>query len=137
MDRKSSRKHFKLGKIYETLRNEINIFFPDFGIIFIAFYCRTPIITTKPSEDHTYSAYGSSAKPGNVVSTIVNVGPAEAEIQFNENNSPPIAPRQIQTKFDANSVNNHGTEIIIDNRHSDNMSNGTSSDAAYESSEER
>lgn len=32
---------------------------------------------------------------------------------------------------------NNGSEVIIDNRNSDNMSNGTSSDAAYESSEER
>ncbi|XP_055324165.1 DEP domain-containing protein DDB_G0279099 isoform X2 [Sitodiplosis mosellana] len=98
------------------------------------FQTGTPIITTKPSEDHTYSA-GGGAKSG----SAVNVIPVETEpiIHFNGNSSPPIAPHQVQIKYDSNSMNNHGTEVIIDNRHhSDNMSNGTSSDAAYESSEE-
>lgn len=104
----------------------------------------TPIITTKPSEDHTYSAggggggNGNNAKPGNTVSTIVNIVPNEndAIVHFNGNITPPNAPHQIQIKHDVSSMNN-GHEIIIDNRHSDNMSNGTSSDGAYESSEER
>lgn len=103
-----------------------------------SFLSRTPIITTKPSEDHTYSA-GGGAKPGNAVSTIVNIVPNGNEpvnIQFNGNNTPPIAPHQIQIKPEMHSMPN-GHEIIIDNRHSDNMSNSTSSDAAYESSDDR
>lgn len=97
---------------------------------------RTPIITTKPSEDHTYSAGGAGAKPGNVVSTIVNITPNGTEpiVQFNGNNTPPTVPHQIQIKHESSPMNNRH-EIIIDNRHSDNMSNGTSS--AYESSEDR
>lgn len=102
-------------------------------------YCifRTPIITTKPSEDHTYSA-GGGAKQGNAVSTIVNVTPngAEPTVHFNGNSTPPTVTHQIQIKHDTSPINN-GHDIIIDNRHSDNMSNGTSSDAAYESSEDR
>lgn len=99
---------------------------------------RTPIITTKPSEDHTYSA-GGGAKQGNTVSTIVNItttNGTENTLHFNGNNLPPTAPHQVQIKHESNLMNN-GHEIIIDNRHSDNVSNGTSSDAAYESSEER
>lgn len=100
---------------------------------------RTPIITTKPSEDHTYSA-GGGGKPGNAVSTIVNIVPngtnVEPTVHFNGNNTPSFAPHQIQIKPEINSMPN-GHEIIIDNRHSDNMSNGTSSDAAYESSDDR
>ncbi|XP_031637381.1 putative uncharacterized protein DDB_G0277255 [Contarinia nasturtii] len=98
------------------------------------FQTGTPIITTKPSEDHTYSAGGGTTKSaGNTVSTIVNFGQTVNEpiVQFNGNSSPPTAPQQVQIKYDSNTLNNHGTEIIIDN-----MSNGTSSDAAYESSEE-
>lgn len=103
---------------------------------------RTPIITTKPSEDHTYSAGGggAGAKPANAVSTIVNILPNgnEPTVHFNGNNTPPlIAPHQIQIKPEMHSMPN-GHEIIIDNRqHSDNMSNSTSSDAAYESSDDR
>lgn len=96
---------------------------------------RTPIITTKPSEDHTYSA-GGGVKSGNAVSTIINIVPNESNVHFNGNTTPPIAPHQIQIKPETNSMPN-GHEIIIDNRHSDNISNGTSSDAAYESSDDR
>lgn len=108
-------------------------------LIVFAFHFRTPIITTKPSEDHTYSA-GGGVKSGSTISTIVNVAPIGAEqiVHFNGNSSPPTAPQQVQIRYESNPMNNHGTEIIIDNRHhSDNVSNGTSSDAAYESSEER
>lgn len=100
------------------------------------FQTGTPIITTKPSEDHTYSA-GGGVKSGNAVSTIVNIVPNGSEpiVQFNGNTTPPIAPQQIQIKPETNSMPN-GHEIIIDNRHSDNMSNDTSSDAAYESSDD-
>lgn len=104
--------------------------------LYFSFYFRTPIITTKPSEDHTYSA-GGGVKSANGVSTV-NVVPVGTEpiVNFNGNSTPPT--HQVQIKFDSHPLNNHGTEIIIDNRHhSDNMSNGTSSDAAYESSEER
>lgn len=105
-------------------------------MIFFRLHSRTPIITTKPSEDHTYSA-GGGVKATNAVSTIVNVNPVENDpvVQFNGNSIPPTA-MHIITKLETSSLNN-GTEIIIDNRHNDNMSNGTSSDAAYESSEER
>lgn len=70
------------------------------------------------------------------MSTIVTVNPigTETVVHFNGNITPPTAPHQ--TKYESSPLNN-GTEIIIDNRHSDNISNGTSSDAAYESSEER
>lgn len=99
----------------------------------------TPIITTKPSEDHTYSAGGGAKQSnGNTVSTIVNITTSGTEniVQFNGNNLPPTAAHQVQIHHESNLMNN-GHEIIIDNRHSDNVSNGTSSDAAYESSEER
>lgn len=103
------------------------------------FSFRTPIITTKPSEDHTYSAGGGNgAKTGNTVSTIVNItsnGVTEPIVHFNGNTTPPnLYP--IQMKHESSPINNRH-EITIDNRNSDNISNGTSSDAAYESSEER
>lgn len=99
----------------------------------------TPIITTKPSEDHTYSA-GGGAKQGNTVSTIVNItttNGTENNVHFNGNNLPPTAPHQVQIKHESTNLMNNSHEIIIDNRHSDNVSNGTSSGSAYESSEER
>lgn len=92
---------------------------------------RTPIITTKPSEDHTYSAgNGAGAGAGKLA---VNVGQTVNDpiIQFNGKSLSPT--NQVKIKFDSNTLNDHNTEMIIDNRHSD----GTSSDAAYESSEER
>lgn len=94
----------------------------------------TPIITTKPSEDHTYSA-GGGVKASNAI-VNVNTTANEPIVQFNGNSTPPTVTPNIQTKYESNPMKN-GTEITIDNRHNDNMSNGTSSDAAYESSEER
>lgn len=69
---------------------------------------------------------------------IVNVNSTATEpiVQFNGKSTPPTVVPIIQTKFESSPINN-ATEITIDNRHNDNMSNGTSSDAAYESSEER
>lgn len=77
----------------------------------------SPVITSSPSEDHTYSA-GGLAMNGGVVSNVVteiSAGvkrPANISCSTNHNN-------------------------IIHNHNSDNNSNGTLSDAAYESSEER
>lgn len=101
---------------------------------------RTPIITSVPSEDHTYSAGGGGKRPttGTTgVTTVINIVPNETEstVQFNGTNTPstiPTTPHPIQN--DTNHVINTINEVA-DNRHSDNIS--TSSDAAYESSEER
>lgn len=105
---------------------------------------RTPIITSVPSEDHTYSAGGATKRPittGNGIKTVINIGPPENEsnINFNgtDNSQVPstiqtVTPIQVQN--DTNHVMNTINEVV-DNRQSDNIS--TSSDAAYESSEDR
>lgn len=105
---------------------------------------RTPIITSVPSEDHTYSAGGATKRPttiGGGITTVINVGPPENEsnVHINGTNNlhqpltiQTVTPIQVQN--DTNHVMNTINEVV-DNRHSDNIS--TSSDAAYESSEDR
>lgn len=105
---------------------------------------RTPIITSVPSEDHTYSAGGGAKRStsGASVTTVINIGSNDNEsaVHFNGTNATttpttiPTAPHPIQIQNDTNHVMNTINEVA-DNRHSDNIS--TSSDAAYESSEER
>lgn len=97
-----------------------------------------------PSEDHTYSAGGATKRPtttGNGITAVINIGPPENESNnhFNGTNNSQIASNiqtvtPIQVQNDTNHVTNTINEVV-DNRHSDNIS--TSSDAAYESSEDR
>lgn len=112
MARRSSVKHFSLGECCGLSQHRQWKTQDDSLLIWFIFCIdSTPIITSVPSEDHTYSAGGggnNNRTNGNVIgmSPINNI--ASVEI--------------VNT-----SVNNT----------SDNASNGTSSDAAYESSEER
>lgn len=141
MVQKYSPKHFKLGEYKSfTIRTNFNLFI---DVNFLV--NRTPIITSVPSEDHTYSAGGATKRPtttGNGITTVINIGPPENEsiVHFNGNNNSQVPSTTIQTvtpiqvQNDTNHVMNTINEVV-DNRHSDNIS--TSSDAAYESSEDR
>lgn len=90
-----------------------------------SFYSSThnpPIITSSPSEDHTYSAGGLNGGGiliGSGNGTIIGVSNVGG----------------------ANGIGGGGgikrSSSTNNNNNSDNNSNGTSSDAAYESSEER
>lgn len=99
-----------------------------------------------PSEDHTYSAGGATKRPtttGGSITTVINIGSPEneANVHYNGTNNSQapstiqtVTPVQVQVQNDTNHVMNTINEVV-DNRHSDNIS--TSSDAAYESSEDR
>lgn len=106
---------------------------------------RTPIITSVPSEDHTYSAGGATKRPttnGSGLTTVINIGPPEineSNAHFNGTNNSQVSStiqtvKPIQVQNHTNHVMNTINEVV-DNRHSDTIS--TSSDAAYESSEDR
>lgn len=142
---------------------------------------RTPIITSVPSEDHTYSAgkrasnsNGTSIQSNNNNVNItnnntvtcggggsgLNAGPdtinhkitvsndspiniiTTSNTVHNNNNNVNIANNNNNNNNIANNniINSNNTNNILNRSHlnnSDNTSNGTSSDAAYESSEER
>lgn len=115
---------------------------------------RTPIITSVPSEDHTYSAGGGSSgsssasstvantpshKPANTLNTII-INTDQRDIEYHIQTENVVTRTPPPDNFNSSSISsNHivrHTNETIDNRNSDNVSNGTSSDAAYESSEE-
>lgn len=82
-----------------------------FNYFFYFLFSRAPVITSSPSEDHTYSAGGSNAGSGA---------------------STPLTNGAIPLLTNGNSNGN----IMVPNA-CDNQSNCASSDAAYESSEEK
>lgn len=101
-----------------------------------------------PSEDHTYSAGGGSSSSSSGASsgssTVANTpnhklsNASNNTIIINEFHAQPERTAMHTPPHDgfvANNIVRHASDLI-DNRHSDNVSNGTSSDAAYESSEE-
>lgn len=97
-----------------------------------------------PSEDHTYSAGGATKRPtsiGSSITTVINIGPPENESNFHfngTNNSQLTSTIQTVQPIHVQNNTNHVMNTInevVDNKHSDNIS--TSSDAAYESSEDR
>lgn len=91
------------------------------------FKFRTPIITTVPSEDHTYSAGGGSKRSSSVNQTPIHANDINGnDDTHTENGVNAVSPTNLINNNSINHLNN-----------SDNASNGTSSDAAYESSEER
>lgn len=83
---------------------------------------RTPIITTVPSEDHTYSAGGANKR--SETSNQTSNGDSTQNVDAPEN----------LVVTNGNDTETNGNHHLSQ---SDNASNGTSSDAAYESSEER
>uniref|UniRef100_A0A182WXS1 Uncharacterized protein n=1 Tax=Anopheles quadriannulatus TaxID=34691 RepID=A0A182WXS1_ANOQN len=114
-----------------------------------------PVITTSPSEDHTYSAGGvgvqeqlavanGAAANGGTAAAVVANGfsccsssderyepPQHSKHHQHHHNHHQPAPQHHTAIHHAHQPQQHSI------RHSDNVSNGTSSDATYESSEER
>lgn len=103
--------------------------------------CSTPIITSVPSEDHTYSA-GKRSSNSNGTSIQTN----NNNVNIVNNNSVAAAGVGVVATTNHKTTSNSPINIITSTNNtlnrshlnnSDNTSNGTSSDAAYESSEER
>lgn len=81
----------------------------------------SPVITSSPSEDHTYSAGGIGNAVNGVGNTAVVTGVTVG------------VKRSASISASISTSNNNNN---IQHSNSDNNSNGTLSDAAYESSEE-
>ena len=91
--------------------------------IFAHFVCSAPVITSSPSEDHTYSAGGGAGAGGgaNSGSTTPVANGSAAPLALNGNTQYAVS----------------GAQQLQNGCNVDNQSNYTSSDAAYESSEDK
>ncbi|XP_058055757.1 uncharacterized protein LOC131207164 [Anopheles bellator] len=100
-----------------------------------------PVITTSPSEDHTYSAGGASGATGlpeqSTAAPSTNgspllVGNGSSCCSSSDERYEHSRPHHLRHP----PLLSHLPQHHASQHHSDNISNGTSSDAAYESSEE-
>lgn len=100
-----------MGKSGIERKHFVFIFNIDYTRIFFpSYFGRSPVITSSPSEDHTYSAGGGGSAAGSGASTPLINGNSSLVLNGNGQTS------------------HQGC--------ADNQSNCASSDAAYESSEE-
>ncbi|ETN66128.1 forkhead box protein (AaegFOXN1) [Anopheles darlingi] len=103
-----------------------------------------PVITTSPSEDHTYSAGGASGAGEQSATALVSNGGSPLLIGngsscCSSSDERYDHSRNHQLQRHAPLLTHHPLhhhQHHSNQHHSDNLSNGTSSDAAYESSEE-